>query len=107
MVVQNAHAAGAAVVRHRAAGPRVVHFLKRLARAHDALELLPGGLVDAGIRDEDAVAVDIVAALEPVLNILHIALFELAAVLAADAHFPVLDLDARLEMQKIGAQRRE
>ena len=107
VIVQNAHAAGSAVVRHRAAGPRVDDLLERLARAHDTLELPPRGLVTAGVRDEDAMAVDVVAALEPLLDVLHVALFELAAVLVADAHLAVLDLDARLEVQEVGAHGHE
>ena len=91
------------MVRHRAAGPRVDDLLERLVRAHNALELPPRGLVTARVRDEDAVAIDVVAALEPLLDVLHVALFELAAVLVADAHLAVLDLDARLELQKVRA----
>ena len=52
-------------------------------------------------------AIDVVAALEPLLDVLHVALFELAAVLVTDAHLAVLDLDARLEVQEVGAHGHE
>ena len=61
VIVQNSHAARAAVLADRAAGLRVQDLLKRLQRCDELVQLLTDALVDAGVRDEDAPGVDVVA----------------------------------------------
>ena len=58
------------------------------------------------MRDEDAPQLQIAARADLVGDVLHQTFFKAAAVLFADAHFAVLDLDARAELQKIRAEQR-
>ena len=91
----------------RAAGLRAVDLLKRLAGAHDALQLVADFLVEPGVCNENAAAVNVVASLETILDVLYIAFHQLAAVLFRHAHDAVFHLNAGLETQQVRADRRE
>ena len=101
---QDAQSAGAAVAGDGASGGGFHNRLEDVQGLYCLADLGHGLVGDTGEGQESGMGVDILTALQALLDVGREGLGEVATVFLANGHLSVLDFDAGLQIQQVGAQ---
>ena len=96
--------AGATVAGNGAACDSFIGILEIAVLLGSVDNSCVGFLVNYGAGNEKGIRVNIFATFQPLLNIVYKTLGVVAAILLANAHLAILDFNAGLQVQQVGAQ---